>query len=213
MIHHTSFCFSPFQENTYLIWNDSGEAIVADPGCYGREEENELKAFIENNNLNLLTVWLTHCHIDHVCGLDFVTRTWKIPFLLSQGEVAQLRAVEWYAPSYGFNGFRMPEGEPLVWDGGELSLGPEKFRVLQVPGHSPDHLAFYHSESGSLWAGDVLFRESVGRTDLPGGDFATLSHSVTSKIYTLPDDTVVYPGHGPETTIGHEKRFNPFIRT
>lgn len=212
MLHHTSFCFGAFQENTYVLWDDDSRAVVVDPGCYEPEEQALLQAFIREENLRPQAVWLTHCHIDHVAGLDFVIRTWNLPYFLSRGEVPQLRAVEWYAPNYGFYGYQKPDRDGTLFDSPVLKLGGEEFQVLSVPGHSPDHVAFYHPSSGQIWAGDVLFRGSIGRTDLPGGDFAQLETSIRTHLYTLPAETKVFPGHGPETKIGFEKLHNPFVR-
>lgn len=211
MIELKSFSFNPFQENTWLVWNENRDCVIIDPGCESTQEEKKLLDFISSSNLKPIAIWLTHCHIDHVLGLNFCLQQWQIPYFLHQKETAQLRAVQAYAPSYGFHGFQMPELQGKEICEGEIQLGNEKFSILDVPGHSPGHVAFYHEESGILISGDVLFRESIGRTDLPGGDFKILEQSIRQKIYTLPADTRILPGHGPETTVGHEMKFNPFV--
>jgi glyoxylase-like metal-dependent hydrolase (beta-lactamase superfamily II) len=211
MIQFENFQFNPFQENTWVIWNDAKDCIIIDPGCSNLAEEKQLKEFIVKNGFRPTAVWLTHCHIDHVLGLDFCLKTWQIPYFLHPLEIAALKSVEVYAPAYGFAQFRAPDMVGTEIQDGEISLGEETFRILFVPGHSPGHLAFYHQASGKVWAGDVLFRGSIGRTDLPGGDFNTLAHSIRNSLYSLPKETLVYTGHGPETSISHEMKFNPFV--
>lgn len=212
MISSKVFNFNPFQENTYVLFNDDQKAIIIDPGCSNSDEENHLSRFIINNSLKVVEVWLTHAHIDHVLGLNFCISKWKVPYRIHSLEVSQLKAVEVYATNYGFTNFQPPTGDFIIQSEGVVSIGEEIFQVLFVPGHAPGHLAFYHAVSGRIWAGDVLFQSSIGRTDLPGGDFNTLAHSIRTQIYTLPEKTVVFPGHGPETTIGTEREFNPFVR-
>lgn len=212
MISSQVFNFNPFQENTYVLFNDDHKAIIIDPGCSNSDEENQLSAFISNNGLNVVEVWLTHAHIDHVLGLHFCLKKWHVPYRIHSLEVSQLKAVEVYAPNYGFANFQPPVGDFIIQGEGEVLIGEEIFRVLFVPGHAPGHVAFFHPESGRIWAGDVLFQSSIGRTDLPGGDFNTLAHSIRTQLYILPEGTVVLPGHGPETTIGFERQFNSFVR-
>jgi glyoxylase-like metal-dependent hydrolase (beta-lactamase superfamily II) len=212
MIQQQAFTFNPFQENTWILSNESKQAIIMDPGCSNAAEENILSKYISENELIPAAVWLTHCHIDHVLGLDFCIRKWGIPYYLHPDEKPALKAVEVYAPAYGFTNFRLPETEGLVLNAGEISLEEDVFRILFVPGHSPGHIAFYHAASAQIWAGDVLFRESIGRTDLPGGDHGQLEKSIREKLYTLAPETIVHSGHGPDTSIGHEKRHNPFVR-
>jgi hydroxyacylglutathione hydrolase len=211
MISHKKFVFNPFQENTSVLWNQMGDCIILDPGCSSKAEENQLLDFIRNQHLRPVGIWLTHCHIDHVLGLDFCLKLWKIPYYLHPYEAQQLKAVEAYAPAYGFHDFKLPENDGIAIESEIIDLGIEQFRIFFVPGHSPGHLAFYHSESAQIWAGDVLFQNSVGRTDLPGGDFSRLEDSIRTVLYALPDETTVHPGHGPATSIGHEKKFNAFI--
>ena len=211
MISHKAFVFNAFQENTYILWSESKEAIIIDPGCFEVAEQHTLINFISDNSLKPVAVWLTHAHIDHVLGLQFCLDQWQIPYYLHDAEVSQLKAVEVYAPSYGFVNFQGITTEGKLLDLTDISLGSESFKVLFVPGHSPGHVAFYHVESSQVWAGDVLFRQSIGRTDLPGGNFDTLKESIINKLYTLPEQTIVYPGHGPKTDIGFEKKYNPFV--
>jgi hydroxyacylglutathione hydrolase len=211
MIQFENFQFNPFQENSWVIWNEAKDCIILDPGCSNMAEEKQLKEFIAENGLKPTAVWLTHCHIDHVLGLEFCLKTWQIPYFLHPLEKAALKSVEVYAPAYGFAHFRAPDADGIEIQEGEIQLGEETFRILFVPGHSPGHLAFYHQASAQVWAGDVLFRGSIGRTDLPGGDFNTLALSIRNSLYSLPKETLVYTGHGTETSIGHEMNFNPFV--
>lgn len=212
MIQQQAFAFNPFQENTYVLFSENKQAVIIDPGCSSPEEENRLTDFISSNKLEPAAIWLTHCHIDHVLGLDFCIRKWNLPYFLHPMEMAALKGVEVYAPVYGFHAYRAPGSPGISMEEGEISLGDQVFRVLFVPGHSAGHIAFYQAASGRLWAGDVLFRKSIGRTDLPGGDYGQLERSIRETLYPLPPETIVYPGHGPETSIGHERRHNPFVR-
>lgn len=212
MIQVQQFTFNPFQENTYVLFNESKMAVILDPGCASPNEEKQLESFILNQGLKVVEIWLTHAHIDHVLGLNYCTENWKVPYRIHPLEVSQLKAVESYAPNYGFNNFCHPQADKILQEAGTVSLGNEIFQVLFVPGHAPGHIAFYHKDSGRIWAGDVLFQSSIGRTDLPGGDFDTLAASIRNQLYNLPDETIVFPGHGPETKIGIEKKFNSFVR-
>lgn len=207
-----SFTFNPFQENTYLLYTKSGDCAIVDPGCYGPSEQNELLRFISEHNLKPSAVWLTHAHVDHVLGLDFCCKHFGIKALLTSPEIPQLKAVELYAPNYGFYDYQPTDQLEVLNEAGILLLGGEEFQILSVPGHSPGHVAFYHPASSHVWAGDVLFRQSIGRTDLAGGNFDQLEKSIQTKMFTLPAETRVCPGHGPVTTIGFEIKNNPFVR-
>lgn len=204
------FTFNDFAENTYLLYGSSGQAIIIDPGCYYREEQEELHHFITDNHIAVKQVLNTHCHIDHVLGNYFVKERLKVPLLIPQGEEVVLKSVKAYAPSYGFHQYQEASPDAYLTEQTPLTLEGESIQILSVPGHSPDHVAFYIESQKTLIGGDVLFRESIGRTDLPGGSHATLIQSIHTKFFTLPDEVVVYPGHGPETTIAYEKKFNPF---
>jgi hydroxyacylglutathione hydrolase len=213
MLFSQSFTFNPFQENTFVLWEETKSAIIIDPGCFDAEEQSELRNFIQSKELRPEAVWLTHAHIDHILGLDFCLREWRIPFFIHPEEMSSFKATEIYAPNYGFHAFRLPLEEPVFYPKeNKISLGKEEFEIRFVPGHCLGHVAFLHKTSGQVWAGDVLFRQSIGRTDLPGGNFEILANSIKNQLYTLPDETIVYPGHGPETKIGFEKKFNPFVQ-
>lgn len=212
VIRIKTFTFNPFQENTYLLFDETTECIVIDPGCYENYEQRELEEFVYQNGLKVVKVINTHCHVDHVVGNSFVKAKYKVKLSIPKLEDQIFRAVKAYAPNYGFFKYEEAEVNEYIELNQRISFGNSFLETLFVPGHSPGHLAFYHPHQNFLISGDVLFNGSIGRTDLPLGDYDTLIESIKSKVYTLPDNTTVFPGHGPETTIGIEKRSNPFIR-
>ena len=208
---HT-FVFNPFYENTYVLYDDSRAAVIIDPGCYEGYEQQELIQFIKDTNLKPVAVWNTHCHIDHVLGNAFCKRQFQIPLLVPIGEKAVLDAVPAYSSNYGFQKYEPAEVDQWIDAPSTLSFGNTELEVILAPGHAPGHVMYYHKPTAQLLAGDVIFKESIGRTDLPGGDFVTLEKSIKTVVYTLPENVVIFPGHGPTTTVGHEKQFNPFVR-
>lgn len=205
------FTFNPFQENTYILYDDNGAAAIVDPGCYESEEQEVLRSFILSENLNPQLLLNTHCHIDHVLGNAWVKRTFDIPLLIHDKDIAVLNSVKAYASNYGFHKYESTEPDGYLSTDQDIQIGDEKLEVRFVPGHAPGHVVFYHKESGVCIAGDTLFRTSIGRTDLPGGDHALLLEKIKSELFSLPDDTIIYPGHGPVTSIGFEKNNNPFV--
>lgn len=204
--------FNPFAENTYVVWDETGECVIFDPGCYTPEECDTLKRFVEARSLKPVRLINTHCHLDHVFGNPFVVKTWGIGLEIHEGEWPVLSRFDQICQMYGIP---FDDAQPLpvnFLNGGEtLTFGHTKLKILYTPGHSPASISFYCAEEGFLVAGDVLFLESIGRTDLPGGDFDTLIKSIRTELFTLPDETIVHPGHGPATTIRHEKEYNPFL--
>ncbi len=210
MIQIQSFTFNPFQENTYVVFDESGEGVIIDPGCYEKEEKKELADFIAKRNITVKYLLNTHCHIDHVLCNDFVKETYQVPLLIHAKDEAVLKAVQAYAPSSGFPLYREATPDQFLKEDEVVAFGNTKLRVLFLPGHAPGHIGFYDEPSLSLLSGDVLFEGSIGRTDLPGGDFQTLISSIHEKIFVLPDKVTVYPGHGDTTTVGEEKLSNPF---
>jgi len=210
MLSIQPFTFNAFSENTYVVFDESKEAVIIDPGCYSREEQKELSSFIEENGLKIKLILNTHCHIDHVLGNNFVREKYKAPLLIHKIEEAQLRAVKNYAPLYGFDGYREAEPDQFIDEKDVISFGATQWKILFLPGHSPGHIGFYDVKEQTIFSGDVLFEHSIGRTDLPGGNFDTLIKSIHQNLFTLPDEVVVYCGHGPSTTIGEEKISNPF---
>lgn len=212
MIQIATFTFNPFGENTYIIYDETREALIVDPGNYDKQEDEELTQFVADNRLQPVLIANTHAHIDHVLGVAFVKNRYGIPFALHPVELPYLRAVKAYAPNYGFATFDEPEVDRELEAGGTIRFGHTELEILFVPGHSAGHVAFLQREQEILLSGDVLFYESIGRTDLPGGDFPTLVASIGSQLFTLDDQVKVYPGHGQPTSIGHEKKHNPFLR-
>ena len=210
MLKVVNFVFNPFQENTYLLYDETRACVVVDPGCYEKEEEQELEDHIAAEQLDVVMILNTHCHIDHVLGNAFVKERFKVPLYIHPIEEPYLRAVSSYASNYGFFQYKETSPDGFLEEHRQISFGNQKLDVLFTPGHSPGHVVFYHPESSQLLGGDVLFYNSIGRTDLPGGDGPTLIESIHQKLFTLPDNVTVHPGHGPKTTIGFEKRTNPF---
>lgn len=211
MIHIKAFTFSPISENTYVLYNNEGKAIIIDPGCYFPNEQETLKNFLTDNSLMPVYLLNTHCHLDHVFGNKWVHETYGLEPHLHPNEEAMLALApvsgeRWGLPFENYTG-------PLHFlnDGDSLFLGDTEIQVILAPGHSPGSICFYIPSQGDLMGGDVLFRGSIGRTDLPGGDSETLLHSIREKLWVLPDETIVYSGHGIKTTIGYEKRNNPFL--
>lgn len=205
------FTFNPFSENTYVLYDASKECVVIDPGMSDPEEEQELTTFLQSQNLKVVRLLNTHCHIDHVLGNNFVATTYRVPLEIHEKDLDVLRAVPTYSAAYGFPKYREVLPEKFLQEGEDVAFGQTRLQVLFAPGHAPGHVVFYHQESQNVIGGDVLFQRSIGRTDLPGGNHATLLHSIRTKLFTLPDEVTVHPGHGPETTVGAEKASNPFL--
>jgi glyoxylase-like metal-dependent hydrolase (beta-lactamase superfamily II) len=205
------FVFSPIQENTYLLYNENKDCIIIDPGCYFPDEKEQLKSFINRYGLQPKMLLNTHCHLDHVFGNKFIAENFQLTLQLHPLEQNMLMM----APASGLM-FDLPfdnyQGEFIFLNEGDtIKLGTDVLDVIHVPGHSPGSICFYCKEQKFLIGGDVLFNGSIGRTDLPGGDFDTLITNLKKKILTLPEDVTVYSGHGPVTTIGIEKKSNPFL--
>ncbi|MBL7930103.1 MAG: MBL fold metallo-hydrolase [Bacteroidia bacterium] len=211
MIHLEKFTFNPFAENTYVLSDETSECIIIDAGCYDQKEQQILKDYIKSQNLKPLKLINTHCHIDHVLGNAFVAREWKLQLELNFLEIPLLRAVADYGPSYGI--YCEPSPEPFAYlnEGEVVKFGNSILKIIHAPGHSPGSLCFVSDEQQFVIAGDVLFQMSIGRTDLPGGNYDTLIQSISQKLYRLPDNYKVFPGHGPPTSIGFEKKNNPFV--
>ena len=210
-MHVQMLTFNDFQENTYVLWDDTKECVLIDPGCYRQNEKDSLSRFITKNDLTPVRLLNTHCHIDHVLGVHFVEKEYGLKMETHRGELPVLRFVPQMGAMYGVPVEPISEPTKFLDEGDVVQFGSTQLSVLFTPGHSPASICFFHSETGQLIAGDVLFQGSIGRTDLPGGDFDTLISSITTKLLDLGDHVVVYPGHGPSTTIGQEKRTNPFL--
>lgn len=211
MLTIKTFTFNPFQENTYLLFNENNEGILIDPGCYEPYEQNELKQFISTNNIELKLLLNTHCHVDHVLGNAYIEQEFGLKTRMHKLELPIFKAVSSYASNYGFVYKEAAYSEELLLDFEIIQFGDDQLEVLFCPGHSPGSVCFYSAKQNFLIAGDVLFYRSIGRTDLPGGDFNTLMRSINNRLLNLPGETIVMPGHGPQTTIESEKLYNPFI--
>ncbi|MCC5919649.1 MAG: MBL fold metallo-hydrolase [Cyclobacteriaceae bacterium] len=211
MIQVQGFAFNAFSENTYLLYDESKECIIIDPGCYEAHEREKLIEFIEKGGLKPVRLLNTHCHIDHVLGNAWVKRQYNLDLEIPQGEEEGLLAVSSYASNYGFSAYEPATANRYLEKGEVIKFGNgSELKVLYVPGHSPAHMAFYAENERFVIGGDVLFQGSVGRTDLPGGDMATLIKSIHTEFFPLGDEVKVYCGHGPATQMGIEKKSNPF---
>ena len=201
------------QENTYLVYDtETKEALIFDPGCHAPAEEQELVAAIERLGLKPVQLINTHCHFDHVFGNAFVMGKYGLQLGIHPLEMQILEAAPMFVQAYGMPPMTpSPQPDYFLDEEDTVTLGDATFQVLFCPGHSPGSLCFYNAAEGYVIAGDVLFRRSIGRTDLPLGDHDALLGSILTKLMPLPDETVVYPGHGPSTTIGEERRENPFL--
>ncbi len=212
MLTVQAFTFNPVQENTYVLYNEKGACCIIDPGCYFASEEKALTDFVEQAGLTPTLLLNTHCHLDHIFGNRFVAKRYGLQLHLHPKEKPVLdrgpaSGQAWQLPFDNYDG-------ELVYlnEGDTIHIGDDELQVLFTPGHSPGSISFYDKEAKFVIAGDVLFQGSVGRTDLPGGDFAVLEESIKTKLFTLPEDVIVYPGHGESTTIGDEMKSNPFVK-
>ena len=208
-----SFTFNQFYENTFIVSDSTNDCIIIDPGCYSNDEKNILKKYIEDNNLNPVKLINTHCHIDHILGNKFVAKTWDLNLETHQNDIELLENSSEIAHVYGFIDYeKSPSTTQFLNEGDIVEFGNSKLKILYTPGHAPGHISLYSKEEKFIISGDVLFKSSIGRTDLPGGDFNVLIESIKTKILCLDDDTVVYCGHGPATTVGYERANNPFLK-
>lgn len=206
------FTFNYFSENTYVLYDETLECAVVDPGCCNREEEQQLQQFIEEQKLKPVLLLNTHCHIDHILGNHFVASGYKLGLNIHPTEHPVLQSGVIVADRYGIPYHPSPEPSAFLKEGVAVTFGNTSLDVLFTPGHSPGSVCFVNHSGQSVIAGDVLFNGSIGRTDLPGGNFETLAHSIRTQLYTLNDVYTVYPGHGEPTTIGQEKQSNPFVK-
>lgn len=206
------FEFNPFAENTYVVYDETGECAIFDPGCFAPDERETLADFIREKNLRPVRLINTHCHLDHIFGNAFVARNWGLVLEAHQKEIVFLERFHMTCQLYGITGAEESPMPGKFLDAGDtVHFGNTSLEIRFTPGHSPASLSFYCKEDDFVLAGDVLFMESIGRTDLPGGNMDILLQSIRSQLFTLPDQTMVYPGHGPATTIRHEKEYNPFL--
>jgi hydroxyacylglutathione hydrolase len=211
MLNVKVFTFNQVQENTYVLYNENNNTIVIDPGCYGTAEQQILKKFIQTNNLRVTQLINTHCHLDHVFGNKFVSEQYKVELHIHPLEQLVLQ----YAPIIGEKWglpFENYEGQiHFINAGSNIKLDSDILEVLHTPGHSPGSISLYCKEQGFVISGDVLFYQSIGRTDLPGGNHETLLQSIKEQLLVLPNETVIHSGHGRSTTIGFERNNNPYF--
>jgi len=211
MLKIKTFVFNPFQENTFLLYDETNECVIIDAGNHNLNEKNELFTFIEEQKLTPKYLINTHCHIDHIMGNADVMEKYNIPSIAHQEDLPLIERVNDMALAFGFQVKEPPKPNKLVVDSENITFGNSTLEVRHVPGHSPGSIAIIAKDEHFAVVGDVLFKGSIGRTDLPGGDYNTLIHSIKQKLFILDDEFVVYPGHGDSTTIYHEKSTNPFF--
>lgn len=211
MISLKKFTFNPYQENTYVLYDETDDCVIIDPGMYDGAEQNQMVNFIKENKLKPKLLLNTHCHIDHVLGNKFVFDNWGLKPQFHAAELPVLQAVVSYAPQMGMHYEVSPQPDVFLNETGVVQFGSSILELVFAPGHSPAHLCFYAREDNFLIGGDVLFFRSIGRTDLPGGNHQQLITSIKENVFALPNDCTVHPGHGPSTSIGFEKLNNPFL--
>ena len=205
------FQFNSFQVNTFVVWDETKECIIIDPGCLSEKECKVLTRFIAENHLQPVRLVNTHYHIDHILGNKFVKNYYRLPVEAHQAGKAFWDNASVWAANFGMNQDDLVAPDAYLQDGDEIKFGHSSLKVLYTPGHADGSICFYNKDENYVVVGDVLFHTSIGRTDLPTGNYDILRQSITEKLFTLPDETVVYPGHGPKTTIGFEKMHNPFL--
>jgi len=211
MVNIHSLVFNPYQENTYILFDETHECVIIDPGCVDPGEQEDLKSFILKHQLQVVKMVFTHGHFDHLCGSKFVHDTFSILPVYHREEVALVKQASMQGSIFGFNVESPPEAVQLLDDGDLISFGNATLQVIHTPGHSPGSVSLFNDEGRFVIVGDVLFFGSIGRTDLPGGDYDVLMNSINQKLLPLGDDVDVYPGHGPKTDLGSERHTNPFI--
>lgn len=203
--------FNPFQENTIILSDESGECVIVDAGNYNPQEDAALSKYITDNGLKPVMAVNTHGHVDHMLGANYVKETYGIPFAIHGKDKFLIDSAPTHGAIYGFKVDKVPTVDIDLEGQKELKFGNTVFQIIETPGHTPGHVAFYNSDNKLLLTGDTLFRESIGRTDLPGGDYSWIMRSILDKLIPLGDDVHFYPGHGMESTIGHESLYNPFV--
>ncbi len=206
-----TFVFNPFGENTYVVSDAGGECIIIDPGCYSAQERRTLAEYIRASGFRPVMAVCTHGHVDHILGAQWVKDEFGIPMALHPQDEFLVRSAPMHGAMYGFEVACGPSAETALAEGGRVEFGGTELSVIHTPGHTPGHVCLYNEREKTLFTGDTLFRESIGRTDLPGGDYSWIMRSILDKILPLGGDVAIYPGHGPSSTLGHEALYNPFI--
>lgn len=206
------FVQNPFQENTYLVYDETGEAIIVDAGSYTQSDVEEIKQFTDGNKLSVKFLVNTHCHIDHVIGINALRKVYGVDSYAHREELSMLQTVPSQAIMFGLEMDAIPQIEKTLEDGETLKFGNTVLQVIHTPGHSLGCICLYSEKNKIIFSGDTLFQGSIGRTDLSGGNYDTIIHSISTKILSLPDEVLVFPGHGPSTTIGRERVSNPYLK-
>jgi glyoxylase-like metal-dependent hydrolase (beta-lactamase superfamily II) len=213
MIQIALLTYNPFAENTYVLYDESLEALVIDPGMQSPAEQAHFQEFVQQNQLKVVGLLNTHCHVDHVFGNQFVKDTYQVGLQIHKLDLPTLQAAQIAAQMYNIRPFVPSTPDSFLEAGEVINFGNNStLEVLFVPGHAPGHVAFLSREQNFVIGGDVLFRQSIGRTDFPGCNHQDLLNSIRTQLFTLPNELRVYPGHGLETTIGYEKQYNPFLQ-
>ena len=210
MMEIKQFTFNPFAENTYLV-SSGKKAMIIDPGMYDRQENEILVKFVLESELEMIHLINTHCHIDHVFGNEFIARKYGLELEIHKDEIPVLNIVPQVAQAYGLKYTPSPDPKIFLEPGKTIKLGDSNWEIRYVPGHAPGHIILIEHSEKVIIAGDTIFERSIGRTDLPGGNHDTLINKIKSEILTLPDDFIIYPGHGNSTDVGSEKTSNPFL--
>ena len=211
MIQVKQFILNPFQENTYVVFDETGEAVIIDPGCYTLPEQEKIVDFINSKNLKVKYLLNTHGHIDHILGIDSLKKLYNVECIAHADDIPLIQTSPSHALMFGLVFDKIPIIDKQIKHGDNISFGNSSFEVIHTPGHSKGGVCFYSSKQKILFSGDTLFRGSIGRTDLMDGNYESLIHSIKHRILKLDDDVVIYPGHGDSTTIEYEKRNNPFL--
>ena len=212
MIQIQKFTVNPFQENTYVLWDHTGEGVLSDPGCYTKEEEAVVVEFVKENKIQIGAILHTHSHLDHCFATGYFSSLFNVDVWIHNEDIITYNAFEKVCSMYGVPiKHSLPETYNLFSISDGFVFGNSHLEIRFVPGHAPGHVVFYAKEEEFVVNGDCLFYQSIGRTDLPGGDHGTLLSSIREELFTLPMNTTVYCGHGPETTIGNEVKTNPFL--
>jgi glyoxylase-like metal-dependent hydrolase (beta-lactamase superfamily II) len=206
------FVFSPIDVNTYILVDDSGDCAIIDCGCYEKQESKELENFIKEKGINPVLLLNTHCHLDHIFGNKFVLEKYGLRTFSSELDELNRKNASQHAMLFGLTMDTPPEPAGFISDNQIVTFGTTELKALHVPGHTSGSLAFYSEKNNCVFTGDALFSGSIGRTDLQGGNYETLIRSIKNKLFVLPPSTVVYPGHGNETTIEREMKSNPFFK-
>jgi len=212
MISLKRFVFNELGVNSFVLHDSSNECIIVDPGCNSKSQQHELTGYISGNKLKVAGIILTHGHFDHVLGLSWAKSFCRCPVLMHRDDLNQIEHIDKYAGIFGFYVDRVPLPDGFLAGGDHYSFGNSRLAVIHVPGHSPGSICLYYQNDGFLICGDVIFAGSIGRTDLPGGNHKLLISGIREKLLVLPRETVVWPGHGPHTTIGYEHETNPFLK-